>query len=189
MKKQFSELTCGDCYRCCTTNEDKSFRTPLLMTDKKEIPNYIDRDINLIAAAQDHGGHEKFSKVIPEYIPAGINGNKNHGCNACKWLGEKGLCSQYEKRPFICKQYPFHFVKVNGQLIFGVVTNNCQLGQDIVDGVVAKDPEFLAYAFKNYKEGIETMTQSELDSMADYAQDNYPAMTVLNMNWICSNPV
>jgi Fe-S-cluster containining protein len=191
MNRKFSELTCGTCFRCCTTNEDKRFRTPVLKNDAEKLlddPEWINNlssyRLELIANEQNNPEIVSMNElVIPDYISAHTE-SKAHGCNECKWLGKDGLCSQYEKRPYICKQYPFHFVKVNGQLMFGVVTNNCGLGQDILDGITRKDPEFLNYAYKNYREGMDLMTTQEIESMANYAENNYPAMTIININLI-----
>lgn len=198
-----SDLDCGTCFRCCTTNEDKRFRTPILKSDWKDLdfkanvsrlsPNGNSIETTILQAYGEGKAKEVIAddqsqgllmfegkKVIPDYQDAHTE-SKAFGCKECKWLAGNGKCSVYEKRPFICKQYPFQYVKVNGQIKKSIVINNCHLGTTIFSEICSGNQEFIDYANKVFQESMDTMTFEEAESMADYAEDNYKGFAILNI--------
>lgn len=58
---------------------------------------------------------------LPWYKRFFITGSDKDGnlVLSCKYLQENGLCSVYNKRPFLCRNYPQKSISFNGEMIDG----------------------------------------------------------------------
>lgn len=56
--------------------------------------------------------------ILPHYKRFFIKGKDENGelILSCKYLDKNGKCSVYEKRPNICRNYPYNSVNFNGKM-------------------------------------------------------------------------
>ena len=69
--------------------------------------------------------NEKELKLMQMFLPwykrFYISGKDSNGdlILSCKYLSENGLCSVYNKRPFVCRNYPAKTISFNAEMIDG----------------------------------------------------------------------
>lgn len=152
-----SELNCNGCYRCCTTPDaNNTNRTPIMESDRKKEFN------------------------VPEYIK-----HLDNGCVGCKYLGDDGLCSQYEKRPLICRTYPLYpFLDESNDPKLLVATYKCHIGQMISEKVAEGDQEMIDSIKQKFNELDYNNMYFKYDEVKKLMEDfsKYRSLTILNIN-------
>ncbi|MBQ9246589.1 YkgJ family cysteine cluster protein [bacterium] len=88
------EGKCNKCGKCC--NQIRSYG----LKDNKEL--------------------RLMQFFLPWYKRFYIRGNDKYGLIlGCKYLSENGLCTVYNKRPLLCRNYPAKTISFNGEMIDG----------------------------------------------------------------------
>lgn len=147
-----SNLKCGSCSRCCTTDSLNKNRTPIYEKDTQEL------------------------KVTPEYFYS-----EARQCNSCKYLSEEGLCNSYDDRPFICRAYPFTPILVEGQPSLALATYNCHLGESFYLEIMRGNEKIISKAHDVLAEASELMTDKEWLDQTKSLFSAYKFITILNI--------
>jgi len=112
-------FVCEKCGRCCGDTEDTVRHVLLLKTEAEKISKETSQEI------------EEFTQQVYGFEPYIYEMKKTENEGKCLFL-ENNRCTIYEKRPIICRFYPFELNNLgNEQYSFSFTTKCKGIGQGL----------------------------------------------------------